>query len=110
MRGIHHLHIRKRISKNLEPFPATSPSKRLLDTVVYAAGIAGPLMTLPQLFEIYAHRNAGGVSVATWAAYAVFDIPWIVYGIVHRETPLVVTYFLWLAFNMLVVAGAVLYG
>lgn len=110
MRGIHHLHIRKRLSKNLEPFPASSPSKRLLDTVVYAAGIVGPLMTLPQIFEIYAHRNASGVSAVTWAAYALFDIPWIIYGIAHRETPIVVTYVLWFIFNTVVVIGALVYG
>ena len=89
MSGLHHLHVRKRFYKNLEPFPAKSFWKRLLDRAVLAAGVAGPIMTIPQVLDIFLSQNAAGVSVISWSSYALFDIIWIIYGFVHREMPII---------------------
>lgn len=74
------------------------------------AGILGPLITLPQIFKIFALQDATGVSLLTWGMYLVLDIPWIVYGVVHRSRPILITYVLWLIMNALVCTGIVLYG
>jgi len=105
-----HWHIRKRISASLEPFPARTTLKRFLDRVVYAVGVLGPLFTLPQIIKIYSTHSAAGVSIFSWGAFALFDIPWIIYGIVHKERPIVVTYTLWLIFNSVVVVGVLIYS
>lgn len=105
-----HLHLRKRITKSLEPYPARSSWKRALDTMVYGVGIVGPLMTIPQILLIYTSQDASGVAVLTWIAWATLDIPWILYGFVHRERPIVITYTLWLVMNLTVATGAILYG
>jgi len=110
MRGYHHLHIRKRLSRALEPYPAKTFLKRLLDRAVLAVGIAGPIMSIPQIILIYVGRDASGVSPVSWLAWSLLDIPWILYGFVHREPPIVLTYTLWLVCNMLVFVGALLYG
>jgi len=78
--------------------------------VVYTVGILGPLFTLPQIAKIYLYQDAAGVSLISWAAFTVFDIPWIVYGYVHRERPIVITYILWLIVNAIVCVGVLLYG
>lgn len=104
--GQHHYHRRTR----KEPYPASHFGLRILDITVYIAGIVGPLATIPQIVEIYSTHSAAGVSAATWAMYTLFDFPWIVYAIVHKERPLVLCYLLWFVFNTLVVVGAVLYG
>lgn len=106
MRSAHHLHRRRR----REPYPATGVGLRVLDIVVYAAGIAGPLATIPQVLEIYTTHSAEGVSLVTWLMYALFDLPWVIYAIVHREPPLILCYALWFAFNCAVVVGVLLYG
>ena len=82
----------------------------MLDVIIYAVGIIGPLLTLPQLVEIYIVHNAAGVSALTWGGYTLLDIPWILYGLAHRERPITITYTLWLAFNGAVFVGALLYG
>ena len=105
-----HVHRRKRSAKNLEPYPARTVTLRTLDRVIYAVGVIGPLMTIPQLVRIYSLRDASGVSALTWGAYALFDLPWIVYGIVHDERPITFSYVLWFFFNSAVFIGAVLYG
>src|ERR1700688_4365969 len=84
MKFAHHYHTRVR----RQPYPAKSMGLRALDVVVYIAGILGPLATLPQVLQIYTTHNASGISLATWSLYALFDLPWIIYAIVHREPPL----------------------
>ncbi|PIR83960.1 hypothetical protein COU18_00925 [Candidatus Kaiserbacteria bacterium CG10_big_fil_rev_8_21_14_0_10_51_14] len=105
-----HLLLRKRVTKTLEPYPARTIWKRVLDKLVYTVGIIGPLMTLPQIILIYAGQDASGVSPLTWFGWALLDIPWIVYGLVHREWPIVTTYSLWLSMNLIVAIGAVMYA
>lgn len=82
---------------------------RALDYTVYTVGVLGPLATIPQIFSIYITHNVAGVSFWSWALYALFDIPWIVYAFTHREPPLIVCYSLWFLFNGLVAAGVLLY-
>jgi len=110
MRGYHHLHLRKRHSRALEPYPARTWWKRWLDRVVLAVGIIGPIMSIPQIVLIYVGRDATGVSALSFFAWALFNIPWIFYGLVHREPPIVITYTLWLACNSAIAFGALLYG
>jgi len=59
----HHQHVRKRIHQNLEKYPHPDPKKRFFDKLVYVAGIATPILTLPQLFEVWINKNAVGVSI-----------------------------------------------
>ena len=100
----HHIHNRR------EPYPARSWSLRLLDRTIYVAGVVGPLMTIPQLIKIYAFHDAAGVSLLTWGAYALLDLPWILYGVAHKLRPITLTYVLWFTFNSLVCLGVLLYG
>ena len=62
---LHHLHTRKRIHLNHEKFPHPDKFKRFLDKVIYAVGIIGPIMTIPQITKIWFEQNADGVSVIT---------------------------------------------
>jgi MtN3 and saliva related transmembrane protein len=93
-----------------EPYPSQRLWMRVLDIVVYIVGILGPLATIPQLYQIYSTHDAMGVSFITWAMYAVFDLPWVIYAFVHKEPPLIICYLLWFIFNILVAVGALLYA
>ncbi|MDO8514373.1 MAG: PQ-loop domain-containing transporter [bacterium] len=110
MKGLHHLHLRKRISRGLEPFPARTLWKRSLDKVVLGVGIIGPLASIPQVLKIYLVQDATGLSGISWGIWALLDIPWIIYGLVHRERPIIVAYSLWFTVNSLVFIGAMMYG
>jgi hypothetical protein len=50
-----------------------------------------------------------GVAAPSWFGPALLDIPWILYGIMHREKAIVITYTLWLVMNTTVGVGAILY-
>lgn len=108
--GLYHLLLRKRTSENIEPFPALTIAKRRLDRLVFAVGIAGPITAIPQMLKIYILHNANGVSPVSWGLPALLDIPWIAYGVVHRERAIAVSYTLWFVINAVICFGAVIYG
>lgn len=107
--SLHHLSIRKRIAQALEPYPANNRWKRLLDKAIFAVGVVGPLMSIPQILLIYSTHDASGIAPFTWLSWAGLNIPWIVYGLVHRELPIVMTYCLWFVCNTLIFIGALVY-
>ena len=105
----HHQSVRKRIYKNLEEFPNPSAGKRFLDRLIFVVGALGPLATIPQVYTIFAHHDSSGVSVFSWAAYILFDIIWLIYGIVHKEKVLIFSNALWIIVCTLIVIGALRY-
>ena len=109
-RGFHHAHIRKRIYQKHEPYPHPDAWKRFMDRAIYAVGIFGPLMTIPQIYKIWVHKTATGVSLISWSAYVVVALFWLIYGIMHKERPIIMTYICWLIFDLMIVAGVLLYG
>lgn len=106
--GTHHRHLRSRLYRNLEQFPHSKRSVRILDAIVYVAGFLGPAFTLPQIYLVYVVGNIEGISIITWGAYALLNIPWIFYGLVHREPVITFTYTLWFVVNTAVVVGVLL--
>jgi uncharacterized protein with PQ loop repeat len=81
-----------------------------IDRAMLAVGIAGPIATIPQLLTIYVGQEVAGVSVVSWAFYAVSSLLTLSYSIVHRLRPMIISSLLWLITNSLVVAGCLIYG
>ncbi|HLD06164.1 MAG TPA: PQ-loop domain-containing transporter [Candidatus Nanoarchaeia archaeon] len=104
--GLHHIH-RRKLKRQ---FPHRNPAIRLLDKALLWIAVIGPLMALPQVVKVYAEQNAAGLSLFSWTLFAVLNIPWIFYGIVHRERPILIAYCLWLLVNTAVVVGIVVYA
>lgn len=105
----HHIHLRKREAKHLEPYPSPNALKRNFDRLVYAAAIVGPLFALPQLWTIFVNRNVAGLSLFTWASFAALSAVWLVYGILHDEKPIILAQAIWIAIHLSVVASIILY-
>ena len=110
--GLHHMSKRKRVSKNgLYEYPhKKSAWIRFLDKFLLVLAIIGPLASLPQIFKIYMTQSGGDISVFTYLALAVMNVPWIVYGYVHKEKPILIAYSLWLLSNIAVTIGAIIYA
>ncbi len=110
MSSLHHIHLRKRGIQATHPYPARDWRVRLLDRLVFVAGVVGPVMTLPQLNNIYVLHEADGVSALSWGAFALLDLVWLGYGCVHRDRAITTTYTLWFFVNGAVAVGAIIYG
>lgn len=94
----------------LAPYPHPRFWMRVLDRVALAAGVIGPIMVVPQVWEVYATHAAANVSFASWAAFALTDIPLFFYGFAHRDVLIMTTYSLYFVLNSAVALGVVLYS
>ena len=77
---------------------------------IYVVGVFGPLMTIPQVIKIWGDKTAAGVSLLSWVSYLFVAVFWVVYGVMHKEKPIIVTYSTWIILEIMVVAGIILYG
>jgi len=108
-KGIAHFHLRKRIYNNLEEYPNPDKLKRFIDNSIFFVSFIGPIMTIPQLYEIWIVRNASGVSTISWASYLFVNTFWLVYGILHKEKPIIMANALWLLIDILIVGGTIFF-
>jgi uncharacterized protein with PQ loop repeat len=68
------------------------------------------LMTVPQIYAIWASRQAAGVSLLSWAAYWMSAFVWFVYGIQKRDRNIYLPCIGWLLLDGAVVLGILVYG
>lgn len=108
--AFHHLHIRKRIHSQKEAYPHPDPWKRAIDKATFVAAIAAPLLTLPQLVKILVERTAQSISLVTWGIYTVVSLIWLLYGIAHKEPPIIIANSLFFAIDLAIVASALVLG
>lgn len=83
--------------------------KKFIDHLIYGASILGPIMTVPQAWQIWSHKSASNVSLATWLTYLILSLLWLLYGIFHDEKPIILLNVLLLLVNTSVVVGILLY-
>ncbi len=79
-----------------------------LDNLIYIIAFLGPVMTLPQVYDVWIKKSVS-VNEITWGSYIVFAAIWLVYGITHKEKPIIISNFLWIFVQSLVVIGVILH-
>lgn len=84
-------------------------NKKRVELFALIAGIAQPLITLPQILTIYGNQSAGDVSLLTWLGYLFFGITFLVYGFVFKLKPIWVGQIIWVSMQLITVIGILLY-
>lgn len=108
--GLHHHSVRKRIFQKHEKYPNPNKWKRFMDKSIYVVALFGPIMTFPQLSKIWIGKSASGVSVISWSAYLITAVFWLIYGVMHKEKPIIITYIAWIILESFIVLGALIHG
>jgi len=108
--GLHHISKRKRFHDKLQEYPHPEFWIRFLDKLLIFVAILGPASALPQVLKIFLTQSATGVSLLSWGLWLVLGVPWLTYGFVHKEKPLIIAYSLWLVMHSSVVIGILMYG
>jgi uncharacterized protein with PQ loop repeat len=67
-------------------------------------------MTIPQVLTIWVGHQAAGVSILSWSAYLASAALWFWYGLQRRDWNIFVPCIGWMALDVLVIAGAVVYS
>ena len=73
-------------------------------------GIFNAVATIPQVLEIWVGQDAAGVSLVSWSYYTFGSIMFLIYGIIHKEIPIIVNYSAALILYLLIVLGTVMYS
>lgn len=108
--GHHHIEVRKRIYKKLEPFPHPRKLKRYFDHLMYVVAIGGPLSVLPQIIQTFQTRDVSGVSLSMWVGALFLTIIWLLYGVIHKETPIIVSQSVYVLTNIAMIGAILVYG
>lgn len=62
------------------------------DKVIVILGLVNVAATLPQLYEMWSSKDAGGVSIITWSYYVVFTAILLVYSFSIKSKPMIIMY------------------
>lgn len=87
-----------------------TPYQRFLDKLTLAAGIVGPFTVVPQTYSIFSTRSAVDVSLMTWLLIFIMTLPWVFYGLAHRDKTIIISFTMWEIANFSVVLGVLLYS
>ncbi|NCU30265.1 hypothetical protein EOL73_00360 [Candidatus Saccharibacteria bacterium] len=87
----------------------TSALIRNTEKMALLAGVFQPLMILPQISTILVNKSANDVSLATWAGTLLLGLPILLYGIVHRLRPIIVTQIINATLQITVVIAIIIY-
>lgn len=74
------------------------------------AGIVQPLITLPQIIQVYSNQSAVDVSLLTWVGYLIFGLIFLIYGAVFNLKPIFYGQIVWVSMQIMMVIGVIYYG
>lgn len=105
--GFHHYLKRKKIEGRLET--KRNNAKKIMDNFIYIVTPLTVIIFIPQLLKIWMGKSAVGLSLLSWVGMLAGSLFWLVYGIIHKEKPMV---FINIAVGMvqvLIVIGILMY-
>jgi uncharacterized protein with PQ loop repeat len=97
----------------MPPHPASAAnpvSETLLRRALGAMSLFTIVMTVPQIWTIWIHQQAAGVSVISWSAYLVSAVLWLWHGLRSGDMNIYLPCIAWIAADSAVIIGAIVYG
>jgi uncharacterized protein with PQ loop repeat len=101
--GFHNFHLTKHGRE-------AADRRIIFDKFMYLVGLFAPLMTVPQILKIWYYQDADGVSWLSWGGYMIGSLFWFIYGILHKEKPLIICNGVAALLQLFVVVGTVLFS
>jgi len=80
-------------------------ANKSLDKLTYASGVLLPLFTLPQAYNVLILGETAGVSIITWGFYLISSALFVIFGFIHKEKLLVITYAPFVVIELLIIIG-----
>lgn len=82
-------------------------SLRNFDKLMLLVAFIYPLTGVPQAVKVFS-GEVEGVSIVSWLGFLIFVSIFLVYAIVHRIKPMIITYVMWWCVDASVVVGILL--
>lgn len=71
--------------------------------------LIGPIALIPQVLQLYTLRDASDLSPVTWILWEILSGIWLVYGLVHKEVPIIVGNLAFLVLQAIVIIAIFIY-
>lgn len=97
--GLHHSVSRSR------PKRGRSHVINLLDRLAYLMGAVTVLVNIPQLISVWTAPDTEGVSLVSWVGFFLGSCFWVVYGVLHKEKPIITVNAMLIVVQGLIVIG-----
>jgi uncharacterized protein with PQ loop repeat len=92
------------------PAADAAQSKTLMSRLLGGMSVFTLLMTIPQVWTIWAGHIAAGVSVVSWSAYLFSAVLWFWYGLQKRDKNIYLPCVGWVGLDAAVIVGALVYA
>lgn len=79
--------------------------RTIFEDGMYGVALVAPIITIPQLLLIWTEHKTAGVSLITWTAFTVLSGIWLIYGMVEKQKPMILTQSFLFVIDMGVVIG-----
>lgn len=99
--------VMSRENYNLHKHIETKKKLGAFDVIVIVASFLYPLSGVPQIIQIF-QGTTDGVSIYSWLGFLLFASIFLVYGLKHRVTPMIIANSIWIIVDGLVVIGYLL--
>ena len=83
--------------------------KHLFDKFIAVVGLIGPIMTTPQIINVWVYHPVEGLAIASWGTYVMTSSFWLIYGILHKERAIILVNIAWILANVSVVSGILIF-
>lgn len=98
-----------RKSNNMITMTVSQSNKKTIGTIALVAALLQPLITIPQIYQIYTNQSAIDVSLLTWLGYLMFGVTFLVYGAVFKLKPIFYGQIVWVIMQIIMVVGIIIY-
>ena len=97
------------LSKNSNSIVSEATTKKL-DKLIAVLAFVSPLTVLPQIINIWVHKEVEGVSVMTWLLFLIFTLIYIAYAAAHNDKRLVTMWSLFATSYVIIIVGIIQFG
>lgn len=80
----------------------------VIDKSAYLMGAVTIAVNVPQLVSVWTAPDTGGVSLISWSGFLLGSCFWLLYGMLHREKPIITINAMLIAVQLLIVAGIII--
>lgn len=106
--GIHYLLERSKTFEK-EEIENNKKLKQFINKFIYFIGGFGIAVAIPQATKIWVSGDISGVSLITWAGFFISSSFWLVYGLVHKEKPIIYTNIAACFLQFLIILGIIIH-
>ena len=82
---------------------------KFIDRTIYGVGLFGVAIIIPQILKIWIEKQTDGISVTTWMGFLVSSVFWLLYGVIHKQKPIIITNIAAILAHLSVIIGILLF-